>query len=576
MRNPIESGTHPARLPRLSRRRFLVGGASVAGLLLLQACGGQKPASTSQSSSSASSAANGGSAGGSTAATAAASPSAGSAANLTPKKGGTIKVVIIGEPPVLADGMYTTNFITTDITAQIYEGLYAKGANYDAKPMLLDTAEVSSDGLTYTFHLRQGVKFHNGNPFTADDVVASLNRWGVMTGRGKVVFGVLADQGLKATDTHTVTMTLKSAFGALPIYLSRLEAFMMPKEVATSVGTQKIPDDKVIGTGPFMLKKHVVDQYIKLAPFPDYAARTDAPDGLAGKKVVYIDELDIIPVPNLSVATSGMITGEYQFARDVDNNQYDKLKANSDLNVIVNKAGGWICVNYNKKHGPLTNLKLRQAISMCFDRQQTLIAAYAIQDLTRMEPSIATPETHWYSTAGDDIYKKVDLDEAKKLVQESGYDGTPLRWITTKQYAYHYNTAAYVKQGMEKIGLKCELVVSDWPTVVERRADPTQWEIIVAGLSGSWFPATQLFNDPTWPGFWVSDPRDKLVAQMDQESDPAKLKQIIDQYQTLVYTDLPFMKIGDDFAVHVVSKKIANYNPTTANSSYAFWNCWLA
>lgn len=526
---------------QFSRRQVIVGGAGLAGLLLTQAASAQEATKT----------------------------------NLTPKKGGTIHCAIIGEPPVLADAMYTTNFITTDVTSQIYEGLFAKDAKFAPKPMLVDTHEVSSDGLKYTFHLRTGVKFHNGKDFTADDVVASLQRWGAMTGRGKMAFARLAANGLQATNPHTVTMTFKEPLGALPIFLSRLEAFMMPKEVAESVGTHKIPDGKVIGTGPFKLKEHKVDQYIKLVPFTDYAARDDPPDGLAGKKTVYIDELDIIPVPNLSVATSGLITGEYQFARDVDNNQYEVLKSNPDVRTLIVKPGGWICVNYNKKHGPFTDQKLRQAVSMCFDREQTLIAAYSIKDLTRLDPSMAAPETTWYSTAGKDVYQKVDLDAAKKLVQESGYDGTPLRWITTKQYAYHYNTAAYVKQGMEEIGLKVELVTSDWPTVVERRADPTAWELIVAGLSGSWFPATQLFNDPTWPGFWVSDKRDKLVGDMVQASDSTKLKQILDEYQSLIYEELPFMKIGDDFALHAIRKEVVNYNASTADSSYAFWNCWL-
>ena len=571
-----------------SRRGFLMAGLGAASAALLQACGGQEPIKTATSASSASTSSSGAATSAATTASStggAATPSAASttaavataaptkAASVEHKKGGTVHVAIIGEPPVTADAMFTTNFITTDITRQIYEGLFAQDSKLGPKPMLIDAFDVSQDGLTYTFKLRTGVKFHNGNEMNADDVVASLTRWGKMTGRGKQIFAQLADGGLKAVDPQTVTLAMTKPAGVLPVFLALYEGFITTKAVCDAIGTKKMPDDQIVGTGPFKFKEHQVDRYIKLARFDEYSARNDEADGLAGKKVVYIDELDIIPVPNISVSTSGVITGEYQFARDVDNNQLDVLKSSPGVTAIIKKPGGWICLNYNKKMGAFTDKKLRQAVSMCFDREQTLIAAYGVKELTRTDPSIAAPETIWYSQAGKDVYEKVDQEEAKKLVQESSYDGSPIRWLTTKEYLYHYNTAAYVQQQMEAIGLKVELLVSDWATVVERRAKPEVYEMLVAGLSGSWMPATQLFNDPTWPGFWVSDQRDKLVAQMIEESDPDKLQQTIDAYQTLIYDELPFMKIGDNLGLQAVRDEVVGFD-TGANDWY-FWNCSL-
>src|SRR6185437_15358893 len=115
-----------------------------------------------------------------------------------------------------------------------------------------------------------------------------------------------------------------------------------------------------------------------------------------------------------------------------------------------------------------------------------------------------------------------------------GYNGETLRWITTKEYPYHYNTAAYIKQEMDAIGVKVELVVSDWATVVQRRADPKNWEMIITGLSGGAHPATQPFNDKAWPGFWDIAQKDEVLGRMVAESDPDKLKAIIDEYQTLI------------------------------------------
>jgi len=572
-----------------SRRGFLVAGLGVASAALLQACGGQEPspttassqsttASSGSTSSTATAATSSGASGSPSASgsttTAASTAAATQAADVNHKKGGVLTVAMIGEPPVVADAQFTTTTVVSDIARHIYEGLFAQDTQFSPQPMLVDKFDLSPDGLNYTFNLRSGIKFHSGQDFTSKDVIASLNRWGVLTGRGKQIYALLAADGIKAPDDLTVTIAFKSPAGVFLAFLSLIEAFMMPEAVATAVGKDKIPDDKIDGTGPFMFKEHLADQYIRLVRYDGYQARSEKPDGLSGKKTVYIDELKIIPVPDVTVATNGAITGEYQFATTVDNDQYDSIANDPNLTPIIVKPGSWICVNYQKAMGPFTNKALRQAVSMCFDRQQALIAAYGRQELTRMDPGIAAPETIWGSQAGKEIYEKVDKDQAKSLLKDAGYNGETLRWITTKEYPYHYNTAAYIKQEMDAIGVKVELVVSDWATVVQRRADPKNWEMIITGLSGGAHPATQPFNDKAWPGFWDNAQKDEVLGRMVAESDPDKLKAIIDEYQTLIYEELPFIKIGDNFALQVIRKEVVGY--IGSRNGWTFWNCSLA
>ena len=127
---------------------------------------------------------------------------------------------------------------------------------------------------------------------------------------------------------------------------------------------------------------------------------------------------------------------------------------------------------------------------------------------------------------------------------------------------------------MDAIGVKVELVVSDWATVVQRRADPKNWEMIITGLSGGAHPATQPFNDKAWPGFWDNAQKDEVLGRMVAESDPDKLKAIIDEYQTLIYEELPFIKIGDNFALQVIRKEVVGY--IGSRNGWTFWNCSLA
>src|SRR6266511_4357819 len=124
-----------------------------------------------------------------------------------PKRGGVLKVGNLGEPPTL-DAHWTTATITEVLTNHIYEGLYALDAKSQPIPMLAEgMPAVSRDGLTYTFKLRQGIKFHNGKEMTSADVVASLNRWGAQSTYGKTLYARVAE--VRAVDKYTVEMKLK-------------------------------------------------------------------------------------------------------------------------------------------------------------------------------------------------------------------------------------------------------------------------------------------------------------------------------------------------------------------------------
>ncbi len=569
----------PTVLSRVTRRHFLAASAASATLMILEACGGQEPtpqaakstANTGSAPSVAPAATNAVSS--STSQTVPATTTTAAASAATIKKGGIIKVSMIGEPPSVADAMFTTTTVTADITRQMYEGLFTKDAKFGAKPMLVDSYTLSPDGLHYEFVLRKGVKFHNGKELTSADVIASLKRWAALTGRGQIVFARLADTGVQAKDPSTVTMDFKQPTGVLLSFLSEVEAFIMPEEVATAAGKTKIADDKIIGTGPFMFKEHQVDKVIRLVRYDGYQPRTETPDGWSGRKVAYIDELQVLPVSDVTVASNGVTTGEYQYAPTVDNNQYSTFQNTPNVKPLVLKPGGWLAVNYNKKQGIFTDKRIRQAVGLCFDCQEALIAAYGQKELTRLDPGVAAPETIWNSQAGKDIYGHKDPEAAKALLKEAGYNGQTVRWLTTKEYPYHYNTAAYIQQQMEAIGMKVQLDVYDWATVVQQRAKPEVWDMIIVGLSGSAHPATQPINDKAWPGFWDNADKDRLVAQMVMESDPQKLKQAIDEYQTLIYTEQPLTKIGDNFSLSLIRNEVQGY---TNVLGWFFWNTGIS
>ncbi len=577
---------------RFGRRDFLLGGVGMTGAILLAACGGTEPTPTSAPVAITSTAAPIGNLGGQpTPTVAAAAPSAASSAAgtavatkpaaATPaastggeqKKGGILKAVIIGEPPVVADAQFTTATVTSNLAAQIYEGLFARDSKFAPKPMLVDKYTASADGKNYEFTLRKGIKFHNGKEMTATDVVASLKRWGILSGRGKTVIARLADDGMKAKDPLTVTLTFKESTGVLLDFLALTEAFIMPAEIADAAGKEKLNESQFIGTGPFKFVERKPDQYIRMVRFDDYTPRDDPADGAAGKKVAYVDELRIIPVPDASVRVNGLITGEYHFVETVEPDQYDTLKSNPDLVPLIVKPYYWYSPHFNKKQGLFTDKRLRQAVALVLDRSKAMTAGFGRQEFIRMDPSISAPETVWHSDVGKAAYSKIDVEAAKALLKEAGYAGQPIRWLATKEYTYNYPMAEYSKQAMEAIGMKVELVVSDWATLVQNRAKPEAYEIFLTGHSGYGHPATQPFNDKAWPGWWDNTTKDKILSDMVAEADPAKQKKLIDDYEQLIYDEVPFVKFGDNFLLRAHRKEVKGYvNPT----DWFLWNVSLA
>ena len=202
-----------------------------------------------------------------------------------------------------------------------------------------------------------------------------------------------------------------------------------------------------------------------------------------------------------------------------------------------------------------------------------MVAGFGRRDFIGLDPGVAAPETVWHSGAGEDVYNKMDVEKARALLQQANYNGQPIRWLATKEYFYNFPMADLIKQKMEAIGMKVELVVSDWATLVKNRADPDLYEIFLTGHSGYSHPATQPFNDKGWPGFWDNAEKDKIVGAMTAEPDPAKLKKIVDDYQALIWKEMPFVKCGDNYLLRAIRKQVKGYvNPP----DWFFWNVALS
>ena len=303
----------------------------------------------------------------------------------TPKKGGVLKVAVLGDPPTLDAHWTTANFVEV-ITQHIYESPYTLDENYQPIPVLAEALPaVSADGLAYTIKLRQGIRFHNGKEMTSEDVVASLKRWGGYAVQAKAMWASV--EGVRAVDRSTVEIKLKEKSGIVLISLANANNFaaVYPKEIAEKYPTPaKVTE--YIGTGPFKFVEWKPDVHIRMVRYDDYKPRAEAANGYGGRKIAHVDEIRWIPMPDVATRVASLESGEVDFADDLQAVAYDRIKANPKLRPLIVRPYGWAMAVFNKKEGLMTNVKLRQAVQAAIDIEPVMRAAVGTRCSTGSTP----------------------------------------------------------------------------------------------------------------------------------------------------------------------------------------------
>lgn len=487
-----------------------------------------------------------------------------------PKRGGTLRIAQIGEPPTL-DPSATTVQITGNIGTAIFETPFAFDASWSPKPMLVESHATSQDGRTHTFKLRRGVLFHNGKEMVAEDVVASLTRWGKVGSRGTVVFRHV--EAVTASDKYTVVMRLKEPFAPLLAFLAlpSSAAAIMPKEVAEA--TPAGPVTQFIGTGPYRFVEWLPNRHVKLARWDKYAARSEPASLYAGKRDAQVDEVIYFPVGNVATRIAGVQSGDYDLADDVQQDLYAQLKGDARVVPEIVQPGGWLVFFFNKKAGLMANVKLRQAVMAALSMQPILQVTFGNPDLFQLTPSIYPKGTPWFSEAGGPWYNLGNADKAKQLAAEAGYKGEPIRWLSTQQYPWMYKSSTVAADQLRKAGFNIDQQVYEWAGVVERRAKPAEWEMFTTGHGFVPDPALIDVFSPTYPGWWESPAKTELFAEFNRTQDPRARQQIWQKLQELVFTEGGWAKVGDYFHLRLRSKELQGHQPAL---TMIVWNVSVA
>jgi peptide/nickel transport system substrate-binding protein len=438
--------------------------------------------------------------------------------------------------------------------------------------MLAESHEVSDDQLTHTITLRQGVTFHNGEEMTAADVIASIERWGQIAGVGK---GLLeATDEIVEVDDYTIEFNLNTPYG---IFVSAL-AFanggcaIYPKSVIDASGDGELAD--FIGTGPYRFVERQADRYIRLERYEDYAALPGDPNGYGGNKRAYVDQMEFVPVPDEAARIAGLQAGDHHYLESISPDQYVIVEDDPNITAEVLPPQGWGIIFLNWESPIMSDLKIRQAFQAALDHEAIAQAGYG-EGFYRLDPGLMFEETVWYTTAGEEFYNMNDPELARQLLEESGYDGTPIRWSTTQEYLDHYNRSVVAIQQLEAVGFTVDLIVKDWATVLSEQFEKDKWDVTVTGISFRPDPALLFVMDVcNIAGWWCSEETIDLVDQLRSESDFDTRYALWEQIQSNAYTEIPFIKVADALTVKVRAASMMGLSQQSQIGPI-LWNAWL-
>ena len=421
-----------------------------------------------------------------------------------------LNIALDGAPNNLDVAMSSEDIASEVVYGSVFEKLTALNGENKVIYELAEDCEVSPDNTVYTYKLRQGVKFHNGEEMKADDVVASMNRW---IGAADNVKTLVGDARFEKVDDYTVQIKMESGTPYLNEMIAGLgqQAVIMPASVLNNVVEgELVPQDGYIGTGPYKFSEWADDQYIKLEKNPDYTPYGTDGDysGWGGYKHAYYDEVYFYFPGDAATVNSGVKTGEYDIASRLSVDNFGEFEGDDNYTIFGSKDQMPMLV-FNKSQGVAANATVRRAVQAVINCDDVMFASTGNKDYYDLYSSYMFKDSpYWYSEAGKENYNQGDPERAKALFDEAGWtDHDVFRILVRSDYTEFVLMAQVIQEELRAIGINCEVLTLDSATHSSvRNEHPEQWDAFITSFGPKIMPNLNLYLSSSWAG-WCTDER---------------------------------------------------------------------
>ena len=487
-------------------------------------------------------------------------------------KGGHLRIASVGSVQSF-DPLWTTASSTGNVSSTILEGLFAYKEDNTIGKMLVDDWNVSSDGLTWTFKIREGVEFHNGTPLTTEQVIGTLRRQSERAPVFKLVwdqFGPASfDEFITKDNDLEFSMNLTGSTGLVLDALGPqnftpqmvIESWYKLPATETAPGTP-------IGTGPFRFESWTPGDRWSAIPYENYSPSTEASDGESGAHTAYFDRISYIEIPDQATRIAALQTDAVDLVQEFSQDLIDRVKDDSNLQLIANaplRLLGHFNYQIPPFNDPVHGRDLRRAVVMAYDNEKALLAAAGTPDRINLCASLMECGSAYESNAGsENMYYAKRIEDARKIVKDAGYEGYTIRLMDPADRQPAHGAAQVTREVLEDIGFNVDLRVMDWATMVQDRATVDRWEFFHtwSGRSVRIGPIGHLRFGELQYDAWFNKYTDtdgiqrKVFETFASETDPVKIDAAMEEFQQYFYDDAIFLQVGEFFSNWAASNQI--------------------
>lgn len=492
---------------------------------------------------------------------------------------------VMHAPLANLDPMNTGADITLYHGMLVYDTLFSWDENLQPQPQMVDKYTISDDQLTYTFTLRPGLKWHDGQPVKAEDSVASIKRWWGNDNVGQQLQRVTKD--ITVVDDTTFKIELKERFGYTIDALAKSGSnipVMMPKRLADTPVTEAVTE--AVGSGPFRFVKEewVPGSKAVYVKNEDYQPRAEPANSAAGGKVVNIDRLEFIVITDQQTAQSALINGEVDYVENLTPDFLKALEGQPNIKVEnTSRLGSQGIIRMNHTQPPFNNSKMRQGLLTLVDQETYLSTMFGDPKLYQACASIFVCGTPLASDSGAkhaDVKDRVA--EAKRLFEEAGYKGETIALLHPSDSPTTGAAVLVTAHLMREAGLNVDVQSTDWATLIARRSNrgtPAEggWSIFQTSMSGltASNPLTNLGLPANCEAAWFGWPCDEKLEQLrrdySQVSDLGERKKLASLIQERAFEVVPYIPYGQWIApIAYRADRIEGILPM--HNFQAFWN----
>jgi len=453
--------------------------------------------------------------------------------------------------------------VTDDVLLHIVESLVAYTSDFEVKPLLAEEVERSASGTEYVFHLRKGVRFHNGEQLTSAEVAWSWRRildpaTGWLCRNWYDGSSGLEVVDIRTPDRLTVVFELAKANALFLDRMASLQCIppiLHPDSVGAD-GTWVQP----IGTGPYRLEAWRRGQEVELAAFEHYQPAPGPRDGMAGERLALETTLSWIVVPDPSAAKAGLLSDQLDIIYNVDATDAMGLESENSVALHSSSSLNWNVLLVQTRHPVLSDVGIRRGIAHAIDRAG--IAAVVTSGISGRNPSIVPSVSRYHSECHDE-HNRYDPERARELLV--GLKGHTLKIQTNRRYPNMYDAALMIHAMLLDIGVSAELEVLEWATQMRNYMEG-DFELMTFGYSGRPDPTLgyeAVTGDKTEAAFyqWQDAEAMRLIRKSAEIANPTHRAEIFCRLHRRMIRQVPMINLFNHYGIDATRRTVRGFEP---------------